>query len=352
MKSGANERRKHHKKDEEHFSESDQETSTDQGNNNGPPFLPLEATTEGPPQPMIIFLHKVQERTRKFSKSCNGKKVVSGIMFAVIGLIIWDAVFTDPANRVLKPDFADTFLRWVQSNPTQGIFAFLVVIATAVVFMIPIGTPLTLGCGYIYKAAYGWTWGLTLATIVSMAGSALGAVACFLLGRYLMREQVRLWIRKYPLFDAIDIAAAEHGLRIMAMLYLTPILPLGPVSYMCGTTSMALRSFVLAKVASLPLMLLYCFIGASTGSLLSADPNAASEEVQSIEKNQTLIISGILLSFLMIGGITHFIKKELDRILERQKKEPKDADAVASEEAALEMGMTPKTQRTRHRRAG
>jgi len=146
-------------------------------------------------------------------------------------------------------------------------------------------------------------------------------------------------------------AAAEHGLRIMAMLYLTPILPLGPVSYMCGTTSMALSSFVLAKVASLPLMLLYCFIGASTGSLLSADPNAATEGVQSIEKNQTLIISGILLSFLMIGGITHFIKKELDKILERQKKEPKDEDAGASEEAALEMGMTPKTQRTRHRRA-
>lgn len=144
-------------------------------------------------------------------------------------------------------------------------------------------------------------------------------------------------------------AAAEHGLRIMAMLYLTPILPLGPVSYMCGTTSMALRSFVLAKIASLPLMLLYCFIGASTGSLLSADPAAASEEVKSIEQNQTLIISGILLSFLMIGGITHFIKKELDKILDRQKKETKDADDGANEEAALEMGVTPKTRRARHR---
>ena len=112
---------------------------------------------------------------------------------------------------------------------------------------------------------------------------------------------------------------------------------------------MALRSFVLAKIASLPLMLLYCFIGASTGSLLSADPAAASEEVKSIEQNQTLIISGILLSFLMIGGITHFIKKELDKILDRQKKETKDADDGANEEAALEMGVTPKTRRARHR---
>ena len=137
----------------------------------------------------------------------------------------------------------------------------------------------------------------------------------------------------------------------MAMLYLTPILPLGPVSYMCGTTSMALQSFVLAKVASLPLMLLYCFIGASAGALLSSDPQAASAEVKSIEENQTLIISGIVLSFVMIGGITHFIKKELDKILDRQKKQSKEVDDGASEDAALEMGMPPRRHKTR-RRAG
>lgn len=55
----------------------------------------------------------------------------------------------------------------------------------------------------------------------------------------------------------------------------------------------------------------------------------------------------------MIGGITHFIKKELDKILDRQKKEPKDLEHDgANEEAALEMGVTPRTRKTRHRRAG
>jgi len=42
-------------------------------------------------------------------------------------------------------------------------------------------------------------------TVVSVLGSGIGAVMCFLLGRYLMRERVRKWIRKYPLFDAIDV---------------------------------------------------------------------------------------------------------------------------------------------------
>lgn len=106
----------------------------------------------------------------------------------------------------------------------------------------------------------------------------------------------------------LSAAAAEHGLRIMAMLYLTPILPLGPVSYMCGTTSMALSSFVIAKVASLPLMFFYVFIGASTGALVG------KKEVEDLEGNEYMIVSGILLSLVMIAGITRYIKKELNRV--------------------------------------
>lgn len=108
------------------------------------------------------------------------------------------------------------------------------------------------------------------------------------------------------------------------MLYLTPILPLGPVSYMCGTTSMKLSSFVMAKVAATPLMLLYVFIGASTGSLISkggggskggADTSAAAQEqMKEIEENEYLIVSGILLSFVMIACITSHVKKELNQV--------------------------------------
>jgi len=100
----------------------------------------------------------------------------------------------------------------------------------------------------------------------------------------------------------------------MAMLYLTPILPLGPVSYMCGTTSMALSSFVLARIASLPLMFLYSFVGASTGALAGGKSGNDGEAIKEIEGNQTLIVSGILFSILMVAGITRYIKKELNYV--------------------------------------
>jgi hypothetical protein len=144
-------------------------------------------------------------REKDHTKFVSLKKVISFTMFFILFLIVWDALFTKPENRWLQPDFSDALMQWVQVHPMQGWIVLVLTLAIAVIFMIPIGTPITLGCGYIYKSLYGWKLGVFIATIVSMGGSALGAVTCFLLGRYLMRDQVRLWIKKYPLFDAIDI---------------------------------------------------------------------------------------------------------------------------------------------------
>lgn len=150
-------------------------------------------------------LPQEEEQASPWYFRCSGRKVVLSIMLMIIAVIICDAMFASPEDRLLKPDFAETFLIWVQAHPSEGAVGMVVLIAFALVFLIPIGTPLALGCGYIYKSAYGWELGLTIATSVSMVGSALGGGICFLLGRYLMRDQVRTWIRNYPLFVAIDI---------------------------------------------------------------------------------------------------------------------------------------------------
>ena len=80
---------------------------------------------------------------------------------------------------------------------------------------------------------------------------------------------------------------------------------------------MALSNFLMAKIASLPLMLLYAFIGASAGALVGKsdkDGGPAGDELKDIEQNSTLIVLGILMSFVMIACITHYIKKELNTV--------------------------------------
>eukprot|EP00339_Tiarina_fusa_P018179 CAMPEP_0116996848 /NCGR_PEP_ID=MMETSP0472-20121206/509_1 /TAXON_ID=693140 ORGANISM="Tiarina fusus, Strain LIS" /NCGR_SAMPLE_ID=MMETSP0472 /ASSEMBLY_ACC=CAM_ASM_000603 /LENGTH=376 /DNA_ID=CAMNT_0004695589 /DNA_START=193 /DNA_END=1323 /DNA_ORIENTATION=- len=295
---------------------------------------------------------RMQSRIPKLST----KSVVVLILGMFFFTIFYEAFFVDPEDRLLQPDFSDKFLLWVESHPGWGLGAISLVIAAAVITMVPIGTPLVLGCGYIYRGVYGWKLGLFVATVVSMAGSCLGAVICFLLGRYLMRETVQTWVRKYPLFDAIDVAASKQGLKIMAMLYLTPVLPLGLVSYMCGTTSMKISSFTLAKFASTPLYLIYTFIGASAHSIIKrgggADGNesgmSAEAEAKQLEENEYLIVSGILLSGVMMTLITRHIKKELMKILDQQKKEKtvqsqddgNGGNVDDGDDTAVELGLT------------
>ena len=122
----------------------------------------------------------------------------------------------------------------------------------------------------------------------------------------------------------IPTAASEQGLKIMAMLYLTPVLPLGLVSYMCGTTSMNIVSFAVAKIASAPLYLIYTFMGASAHSLIKHGGKGAADtldETTQLEENKFHIIAGLLLSVIMMTLITKHIKKELMKILEKQKRD-------------------------------
>jgi len=83
---------------------------------------------------------------------------------------------------------------------------------------------------------------------------------------------------------------------------------------MCGTTSISLRHFVLARIVALPQLGLYVTIGASMGSL-------TQEKGEKESGNQPMVVGGMLVSFLMVASVTRYMKKELNQILEKQKRE-------------------------------
>jgi len=165
-----------------------------------------------------------------------------------------------------------------------------------------------------------------------------------------MRDRVRKWGRKYPLFESIDIAVSDKGFKIMCLLYLTPILPLGPVSYMFGTTSMRLGNFGAARIASLPLTLLYVFIGASTDAFFSttadqgevADDggggggNAVKKMGVDEETNRKLVLFGLILSIFSMSLVSHVVKKELFKIFDKQKKQKGDGGRHPDSQVNLE----------------
>ena len=263
--------------------------------------------------------------------SCIKPIIITIALFLAL-FLIYDTIHSPPDKRLLGTHAIHDFLLWVKEHPGTGAAAFIFVYGLCVIFLLP-GTPLTLGGGYIYKLAYGWVGGVFMATFTSMAGSLFGSCSCFVLGRYIMRNQVRKWGRKYPLFDAIDVAVSDNGFKIMCLLYLTPILPLGPVSYMIGTTSMPLAKFAMAKIGALPLMLLYVLIGASTDTFFSHDDDKTKDgkDVASAavegggessskkmgvdeETHRKMVLFGLILSIISMSLVSHFVKKELYKV--------------------------------------
>lgn len=230
-------------------------------------------------------------------------------------------------KKLMKPELLHSFLIWMETHPIQGLLAYLVLYPLHMILILP-GTPLCMGAGFVFKVQYGWFIGVAFCSLITLLGSLLGSVICFLLGRHCFQTKVRRYSKKYPMFDPIDKAVASNGFKIMCLIYLTPAVPLGPMSYMMGTTSMDLMDFALAKIAHAPITVLYIYLGAATGTLMLEDESGNSnagtdgEHGGSVHKanmdemslNPQLAIGGILFSIMTITYISIKMKKELQKV--------------------------------------
>jgi uncharacterized membrane protein YdjX (TVP38/TMEM64 family) len=237
-------------------------------------------------------------------------------------------------SKLLNPRILHDFLHWMEHHPLQGLLAYLILYPLHMVLILP-GTPLVMGAGFVFKLQYGWIVGTSFCTIITLLGSLLGSLLCFYLGRHCFRTAVRRWSKKYPIFEPIDCAVSENGFQIMALIYLTPAVPLGPMSYMMGTTSMDVWDFAKAKIAALPMTALYVYLGAATGTLLMTEEGgvegvggvengggaggAGAEGVKKkhmgeLSLSPMMVVGGILLSVAIIVVISVKMKHELQRV--------------------------------------
>merc|ERR1711957_243893 len=97
--------------------------------------------------------------------------------------------------------------------------------------------------------------------------------------------------------------------------------------------------FASAKIAALPLMLLYVLIGASTdtffgdgeyGQAVQGGGRDSSKTVRKMgvdeDTHRKLVLLGLCLSIVSMSLVSHFVKKELYKIFDKQKKEKATAE--------------------------
>ena len=155
-------------------------------------------------------------------------------------------------------DLLRNALQWVESLGIIGGIAFITIYIIATVAFLP-GSILTLGAGVVF--------GVLLGAVYVFVGATLGAIAAFLVGRYLARGWISKKIAGNQKFAAIDKAVAKEGFKIVLLTRLSPIFPFNLLNYAFGVTGVSLKDYALGSVGMIPGTIMYVYIGSLAGDL-------------------------------------------------------------------------------------
>ncbi|KAL7517774.1 hypothetical protein ACHAWX_002662 [Stephanocyclus meneghinianus] len=270
------------------------------------------------------------------------KKLLLTVAF--LSLLLFAIIDSQTSHRIQIA--FQSLLAWISTHLIAGIFALITAYALAAVAFVP-GSILTLGSGFVYGKAFGLGCGVAIATGLVFAGASCGAILSFLVGRYLLREWVgETLVDKYPVVGALDQALEQQGFQIFLLLRLSPIIPFNIINYIGGVTAISLKDYTRALIGILPGTVLYCFIGASAGSLSETQNGTNGPAAVAVigDDNGRIILSfpdfspstltcyltSSLLSMLVVVGIVlgllavYFMlshaKKEFDKIVGLQER--------------------------------
>lgn len=108
------------------------------------------------------------------------------------------------------------------------------------------------------------------------------------------------------MFQAIDRALENNGLKIMILLRLSPLIPYTALDYLSGLTSISFWVYMLALVAILPGTIVFCFMGASASSITSGGDDGTTKTVS--------LVLGVMFALVGVLVASYYSKMELDKV--------------------------------------
>jgi uncharacterized membrane protein YdjX (TVP38/TMEM64 family) len=201
--------------------------------------------------------------------------------------------------------FLPNTLQWINSLGALGGIVFIGIYIIATLAFLPAAI-LTLGAGVIF----GVIWG----SLYVFIGATLGAVAAFLVGRYVARGWVKEKISSYKKFANIDQAVSKEGLKIVFLIRLSPLFPFNLLNYALGVTSVSLKDYFLASFGMIPGTIMYVYLGHLAGDLALIGNKSQPDNMI---LHWLIQIIGLIATIAVTVYVTNIAKKALkEEILE------------------------------------
>jgi uncharacterized membrane protein YdjX (TVP38/TMEM64 family) len=199
-------------------------------------------------------------------------------------------------------------LVWIDSLGSWGAIAFIVLYILATVAFLP-GSILTLGAGVVFGVFFG--------SVYVFIGATLGAIAAFLVGRYLARDWIAQKIAGNQKFKAIDQAVGQEGFKIVLLTRLSPIFPFFLLNYAYGVTGVSLQDYAIASVGMIPGTIMFVYIGSLAGNL-------ATLGTQTPTINPALEWTIRIIGFMATLAVTLYVTKLARKALNEAVFDPKN----------------------------
>jgi uncharacterized membrane protein YdjX (TVP38/TMEM64 family) len=200
-------------------------------------------------------------------------------------------------------------LAWINSLGAIAPLIFILLYITITVAFWP-ASIVTLGAGIVF--------GVVKGSLLVFIGAMLGAIAAFLVGRYVARDWVAKKISSNPKFQAVDEAIGREGRKIIFLLRLSPIFPFNLLNYALGLSRISLKDYAIGTVGILPGTIMYVYLGHLVGDLATLGTGGEMENPEAAMVRWIVNIVGLLATVAVTVYITKLARQALNNALPGQ----------------------------------
>ncbi|GKY94572.1 hypothetical protein MPSEU_000422800 [Mayamaea pseudoterrestris] len=187
------------------------------------------------------------------------KKLLTLCIFTLSLLVVIDFVWFHHVN-----EWMTDCVGWLSWHPALAVVSFLLLFIACTFLFVPPAF-LFFGAGYVFcNMTTNIGFGILASIVVCYMGTLLGAMLAFHRARYMTRDLIVLFAKRFPIIRAADRALRVNGFRVMLLLRLCPIVPFNALNYIGGILSISATDFSKSLIGIVPVMLLWIYCGATS----------------------------------------------------------------------------------------
>lgn len=185
----------------------------------------------------------------------------------------------------------DLIAEFIEHHYFLSMIIFLAAYVFENIFILPIAAGMTIAAGYFY--------GVIPGTILTVFSATFGAVASFLVTRFLVTKEVRnIYARR---FNRMSEELRRYGVYYLLMIRLIPFIPFVWINIFVGTSVVKLSTFIwTTALGIIPVTTLYTLAGSRLQRIQS---------IRDVFSPGAILIIFLLLLFLLIPLFVKHLRK-------------------------------------------